>query len=202
MANLIFDPENHIYTLDGVAIPFYSAIAKAEGLSDYFGVNSEVMEAARKFGDAGHLMLKLFVEDNLDEGTLDANLIPYLNGYKKFAGEHEIKNIPGWIECPTFSARWRYGIKPDWIGYVDGKVTVIEWKFTSAIMPSVAIQTAAQKVAFEEQTKMKVSQRWGLQLLENNFHVEPFRNTADEMVWFSALNIYTWRRKNKLIKEA
>lgn len=197
----LFNAQDHSYWLAGVRIPSYSEIAKAEGLTDYSGVSAQVMEASRNFGENGHRMLRLFVEDNLDEESLDENLVPYLNGFKKFCGLHKMSPLDGWVENPTYSVKWKYGVTPDWIGYIDDKLTVLEYKFTSIIMVSVAIQTAAQKVAFQERTQMKVDQRMVLQLLTDDFRVKRFDRASDEIGWLSAVNLFTLRKEYNLIKE-
>lgn len=192
---LILD-ENHIYRLDGEIIPGYSEIAKAEGLIDYSGIPTNVLVAAQKFGTAVHLMTALWDKGILNITTLDKNLMPYLNGYRKFLSKHNVFIYPEWIETPTYSKKWRYGVTPDRMAVVDKKFTDYEIKSTTKMQPSIRIQTVAQKIAIEEQTKIKIKQRIGLQLLPEDYRLEYYNNVCDERIWISAVTLYHFKKEH------
>jgi CRISPR/Cas system-associated exonuclease Cas4 (RecB family) len=194
--NFRFDKETHTYYLNGVKIPGFSEVAKAEGLSDYSTVRLDVMEAARKFGNAVHSMTALWDRKILNVEILDPALVPYLEGYKQFLHRYNIEIIQAGIEVPICSWKWKYGITPDRTALTGDKVVIYEIKSTSSMSPVVALQTAAQKIAVEENSKYKVKIRWGLQLLPNDFRVFPYENKTDETAWLSILQAYKWKRGN------
>ena len=197
--NFRFDAEHHQYWLNGVQIPGYSEIAEAEGLTDYSCVRPDVLFAAKKFGTAGHTMTALWDKGILNVSILDPNLAPYLTGYQKFLRRHKVEVDPEWIESPTYSKIWKYGVTPDRLAVVDGKLTVYEIKFTAQIPSSTAIQTAAQKIAIEERTGLRIKRRLGIQVLPEDFKIEPFTKIKNETIWKSAVNLYHYKKENNLL---
>lgn len=87
MQKFTFNPEGHIYKLDGIIIPSVSQVLPYS----FYGNDSEYN---KERGSLVHKMIELYNMKNLDEESLDPVLIPYLQGYKKFVAENGIpKNI-------------------------------------------------------------------------------------------------------------
>lgn len=191
--------DQHIYRLDGVIIPGCSEILKDARLSDYSRVRPEVMEAASLFGQAVHAACELFDKGVLDETSLSFPLIPYLDGWKNFRNNYQPVIVPDWIERATGSVKWRFGCKPDRVLLFRDKVCVVEIKSTAAIMPSVAIQLAAQKIAVEENYK-KVHRRIAVQLTGEDdgcgYQFHEFKKPTDEETFICARKLYQWRKEN------
>jgi len=192
--NFTFDELNHIYRLDGQVIPSVTQILQEEGITDY----SYCDDSDKEFGKAGHLTTELWDKRILDIKTVSDPLIPYLNGYKRFIKECKVKIIREWIEKPTYSLKWRYGVKPDRLAKVNNKLTVYEIKFSTSTNPGTAIQTAAQKIAIEEQTKLKIKQRLELRLLPDDYKLEYYNRLSDERIWLSAVILSQFKKENGL----
>lgn len=81
MPDFKFDPDKHIYTLDGRAIPSVTQV-----LPYNYSYHSEY---ARQRGIYVHTMIELYNQDNLNEESLDKELQPFLNAYKKFRNDYK-----------------------------------------------------------------------------------------------------------------
>lgn len=192
-----FDPETHIYRLDGSVIPGFSQVAEVMGITDYSGVREDYLELARVFGDALHYAAKLLDEEILDENTLSAPLISCLDQYRKFLKDYSVKILKRYIERPIYSYRYRYGITPDRICTINDKLSVLEIKTTTALPPGVKLQTAAQKIAAEEYFGLRIKKRFCVLLpLEGNYKPYVFTNDNDYNSWLCFLGAYNWRKGN------
>ncbi len=194
---LTFDETNHIYRLDGVQIPSYSEISRVMGIVDYGDVPQYFLEAARKFGQAGHYATRLWDNKTLNEETLSSPLIPCLNEYKQFLRDYKVEILPQYTEKPICSFRYRYGVTPDRVCIIKGELSILELKFVEVMKPGTAIQTAAQKLAVEEYHKIKIKARYGLQIPLNG-KCRPcfYKDKSDENTWLCFLGAYNWRIKN------
>jgi len=194
--NFTFDELNHQYLLNGIRLPSVTQILQAEGITDY----SYADDSDREFGQAGHKMTELWDKGVLDIKTVSEPLIPFFEGYKKFLKDFKVKIILEWIEKPTYSLIWKYGVKPDRVAKVNGKLTVYEIKFSTSLPPGTKIQTVAQKIAIEEQTGLKIKQRMAIQLLPNSYKLEFHNKLSDERIWLSAVILNQFKKENKLWK--
>jgi len=87
MHEFTFDPEGHVYKVNGVSLPSVTSVLPY----NYRGNN----EAAMLKGTYVHDMCRLYLEDNLDEESLDPALIPYLDAFKKFLNDSKGMGITG-----------------------------------------------------------------------------------------------------------
>ncbi len=194
------DKEKHLYQESGKHLPGVSEILQSVGFSNYSFVNKEICEAARKFGDAGHTMCRLWDLKILNVDILDLNLVSYLEGYRKFLTTYKPEILTDWIEKPSYSLKWRFGFTLDRVAYINKKLTIYDLKFTTDIQPSVAIQLAGYKIGFEDITKLKVMQRWGLQILPDDFNVEPYTDRRDEGAFLNGLGVHNEKIRRKIWK--
>jgi len=189
----------HIYRLDGNIVPGYSQIIKELALSDYSHVPQAIMDAASLFGDAAHKACELDDLGTLDMDTLSAPLLPYLQGWANFKEDYKAIVIPEWVERVSGSVRWRFGCKPDRVLDFPKGLGVTEIKTTTTIMPSVALQTAAHKIVFEEETKKKIVLRYAVQLAPEaprGYRIKEFKNKTDEETFICARKLYAWKKEN------
>lgn len=89
--NLTFDPERHKYALDGVELPSVSKVK--EPLTDFSMVAPDVMKKAQEWGNAIHLMAKLYFEEQLDFSSLDDELFGPLEALERWL--EEVKPFDG-----------------------------------------------------------------------------------------------------------
>ena len=72
-------------------------------------------------------------------------------------GKHHVE--PVCIERRIYSRKYRYSGTLDKLAYVDGELSLIDWKTAKGIYPEYVLQTAAYLVAYEEETGIKVKKR-------------------------------------------
>src|SRR5450755_787122 len=104
MTSFTFDAEAHEYRLAGLVLPSVTQIIAP--LTDYSGIPADVMEFARARGQAVHLACELDDKKDLDESTLDPQLLGYVTAWRAFA--RDFKPRWGTIEEPIYSEK--YGI--------------------------------------------------------------------------------------------
>lgn len=196
-----FDPEGHVYKLNGEVIPSCSEILREAGAVDYSHVPGAVLDRAADFGTKVHRLLELEDKGILDQATVDPLIAPVLEAWRKFKADQKVEFFQDWIERPTFHGLFRYGVTPDRVGLVDRKPVCIEIKTTSTITNAVALQTVAQKMAYEDITKKAVVKRMAVQLKQDGrYKVYEFKEPGDQFVWIGAVNLWWWKKKNNQLK--
>ena len=197
MNNLEFDADNHIYKLDGSIIPGYSQIAKDLGLIDYSRIRQADLEWKAQVGKAVHTAIFLNNTNELDMDSLDETVSSYFKSWLMFVELYQPKILTQYSEQPICSIKWRYGVTPDLIVDQKGGLTLIELKTVTSMNPVTALQTEAQAIAILETYKIKIKQRWGLQLIPNAMpKLEVYEDMSDFASWASAVNI--WQYKERL----
>lgn len=117
-----FDPETHIYHVDGEYCLSTSDVITLAGLSDYSAVPLESLERARLRGTRLHQCIHYFEEDDLDLEDVDDELSPFFERYLQW------KKESGFIPIPPFERAIVYphldmhvGCHLDLRGYIPGK---------------------------------------------------------------------------------
>ena len=113
----ILNLEKHEYTLDGEILPSVTQIISP--LSNYSRVNPDILERARLYGTAVHEMIRLWLQNKLDEASLDGQLRPALESFQNWYYDGQFaKDID---ECgiiceePRYHSTLRYAGTPDLI---------------------------------------------------------------------------------------
>lgn len=122
MPKLRFDSETHTYTLDGRVIPSVTQILSAEGLINSHTSNPYYMTRGRH----AHDTVRLYLEGNLDEESLDPQLNSYLQGAKDFLADTGFK-VQG-FETPMYHPYYLYAGTPDLWGLLENRTTLIDVK--------------------------------------------------------------------------
>lgn len=196
--NLTLD-NNHIYRLDNMVIPGFSQIVQDLGLVDLSMVKPDDLRFKREVGTAVHKAIFLHNAGRLNMDSLDENVTPYFNSWLKFIELYHPKILTQYSEKPICSVKWRYGVTPDIVAELKPGNTIIELKSTSTMSPVIALQTEAQAIAILETYKLKIKQRWGLQLIPNTMpKLSVYEDMSDFTAWISALNFWNWQKINNL----
>ena len=209
MSELEFDPDSHVYSLDGVRIPGCTQVLAAMGCTPGFNfLTADQLEFYRSRGHAVHKAVELSIRGELDKRTLDQKEVkPYLIGWERFCNDHkvDVNRVDGeWlVEKHMCHKIFRFGVTPDVVGYVDGQYGVIEIKATSAHAPATGLQTAAQLLAVRHNGFGDGNLRMGLRLLreEPYYDMRHYTERSDEAVWLSLLNCFGWLTKHKLLRQ-
>lgn len=191
MNDLTFDEATHIYRYDGIVVPGVTSIL--EPLTDFSRVPPAVLKAAADFGKAVHRACELDDLGELDEGSLDPALVPYLAAWRKFSAEHNVL----WevIEQPLFHKTLRYAGTPDRQGLVKGLSTTVDIKSTAQLYPAVGPQLAAYQQASGHPTV----QRMAVQLKGDGTYVaKTYSDPTDWPVFCSLLTLRTWCARHSI----
>lgn len=107
-------------------------------------------------------------------------------------------------EIPLHHETFRYGVTPDVVARVKGKIAPIEIKATSSHSPATSIQTACQQMAVEHVLgeKMEGLPRWAVRLLPDEPFFEPkmYTERGDRSTWIGMLSTFNWRQRHNLIR--
>lgn len=126
MSNFTFSEADHVYRLDNLELVSVTTIIKP--LSDYSMIPYAILEAARQWGNNVHLMVKLHLEDDLDEDTLDEPLRMPMEALRQWEADYpSIISGIGHIERPGYHKKLLYAGTPDLCGdtVIDVKSRVV-----------------------------------------------------------------------------
>lgn len=177
MSDLIFDETLHRYTLDGDVLPSVTQIIKP--LYDFSMVPAGVLQRAAEFGTAMHLAVKLYLNDDLDEDSLDEPLQGCLSAFKEFQDtyHHIFKETPV-VEKTGYHARLKFAGTPD----LDFPSRVIDLKSRKVNMLTDGIQTAA----YDHMTGKGNRERYTLELYQDGSYaltrLNPTKKSSD-LAW-------------------
>jgi hypothetical protein len=109
--DVTFQKEGHVYTLpDGSRLPSITEILKAEGFID----TTFYDEWSRDKGSMVHLACHYDITNELDEESLDDEIRPYLEAFRKFMKESGFKVERS--EVPGINTTYFYAGTPDLVG--------------------------------------------------------------------------------------
>lgn len=192
MIALQFDEATHTYTLDGVVLPSVTQALQVLP-NGYHMVDPEVMDRAAKLGTAVHDIIARDVAGELDEESVDFDLLPYLDMFRHFRGTSGFEPILS--EERVYSTQHGYAGTLDLFGILNGRHVLIDNKRTVAVPRSTGPQTAGYEAALRERfpdfAKLKID-RFALHLTPNRWQLVPLKDPGDMRVFLSALNIHKW----------
>lgn len=133
---LAFDADKHEYRLDGEPVPSVTQALHGAGmLPDY----SRLDPFYRERGSAVHAAIHLDLRGELDEESVDEEVAPYLDRFRHWAAEVDLRPI--WIEGPLACPVYRYAGTPDCLGMSKLGLVLPDWK-AGQYEPGHAIQVA------------------------------------------------------------
>jgi hypothetical protein len=117
-----------------------------------------------------------------------------------FIAEHDIKVVQ--VEQPRWSPTHGYVGTGDFIGYFDGLLSALDWKNGKRLYPTIKLQLAAYKQAWEEEfPDQELEQRVGVNIdREGVLTHEIYTNATfpDDLNTFLALlEVWRWDRPNE-----
>jgi CRISPR/Cas system-associated exonuclease Cas4 (RecB family) len=175
-------------------------------------IRPEIMEEAQDRGTYVHKITELYDRDNLLD--YDKKYEKHFSGWEKFINEVNPKMIE--IEKSIVSEKYKYRGTLDRVAELKeilvydirakkpvkiSGMSILDIK-TGCEMPYVDLQTAAYKIAYEEQEKQKIKNRLTVYLKKDGTcKLILLSNSYDERVFLNTLNIYNFKRNHNLIKE-
>jgi len=188
-----FNEEAHIYTVDGVVFP---SVTQVLGEMGFYGDTSYFTDYGRNRGTLAHLCCHLDDTGELDEGSVDPTLAPYLAAYRRFKSESGF--IVSGSEVRLASAAYRFAGTLDKIGtFPDITCAIIDIK-SGAVVPATAIQTAAYELL-----KGSPYKRFALQLKpDGSFKLHKYTDRQDKQIFLAALAAYQWQENHNIRRAA
>jgi len=196
MPNIICDQEHH-YFADGKRTPGVNEILAEVGLIDFSGINARILDLACDLGTAAHQATALDDINDLDFDTLSPGLLPYVQAWQKFKADYKISFRREQIEQKLYSKKWGFCGTLDRLPVIiGGKLTLIDLKTSTAMQKYFRLTTAAYALLAEENfPKMKIRQRWGVQLLPTGrYKIHVYDDPRDKQYFLSALTLYQFKK--------
>jgi len=147
MSTLDFEPESHTYRVDGRVLPSVTQVLKPVGF-DYDTVPFHILNHAAQRGTAVHLATEFYDDGDLDEESIDPEILPYVNAWRLFREESGF--VVDRSEVRLYSKRHGYAGTVDAIGFIRGRRIMVEKKTTAQLHPSTAIQVSAYYRAYND----------------------------------------------------
>jgi len=196
-ATLTFDPATHTYRLGSRVLPHVTGVIKP--LEDYAGVPPSVLEWASERGRMVHEACQFLDEDDLDESSLDPEIAPYVEAYRRFLEEVR----PEWyaIEQPVHSDRYGYAGTLDRVGYLTGLKrsprAVVDLKAVAKLSPVTGLQLAAYAEAWCVGGAAPLIARYALQLRpDKTYRLKRYDEPTDLSTFLSQLSVANWCRRH------
>jgi hypothetical protein len=197
---LTFDPDPHVYTLDGDRVPSVTGILKAAGLIDFSHVPLSILEAAQHRGRTVHAAIHYYNENDLDIDQFGRDFptyAGYLEAWLAFTDQRHFRAVLN--ERRLASRKHQVAGTADCFGYLDGVPVLLD--FATGRPQDVAkdLQTAAyHALAFEWATEddlelsnflaraRGVVRRYGVALRKDGtFALEPYAAPSDYREFFA-----------------
>jgi len=194
-ATFTFIKESHTYLEDGRVVPSVTQVLERAGLVCYSHIPAAILDHKAEIGTAAHAACHYYDEGDLDESTIDTEVIGYLEGWKKFRRETdftaELIEYRGVAEVDGM----RYGYTLDRAGLLQKKNILLEIKCTAGIEISWGPQTAAYEMALRKPGE-PVRRRVAVHLQPNGkYFLVPLNDVQDYMVFKWALGLELWKKR-------
>lgn len=195
---LEFDAATHTYTAGGEVLISVTQALKSAGVIDYSMIPQDVLQAAARRGTMAHQAIHYYLDGELDESTVQPEILGYVNAAKRFIDESQF--TPMRVECRDYHRTHRYAGTFDLDGTLaSGDLATVDWK-TGMIMPGHAIQLAAYN---NLRPNPRVPRRLAVKLnADGTYRVHEFPSpqypgntfTHDIGVFLSALTCAKWNQ--------
>jgi hypothetical protein len=201
LPELQLDERTHHYSLDGTVVINVTRAIKDLTTQRLNGAAKDDLEHARERGLAAERAVYLYLDDNLDEGSLDPVLEPYLTGWKRAAAHYQLEVISK--QEKVYHPVYRYAGTYDLVVRSNNRTGLImtELKCVDTVGPETALQLAAYQDAYNfaslRGSGERARHRLALQLLSSgDFAPVWYTDKTDLAVFVGCLNRLNWRIKN------
>jgi hypothetical protein len=173
MADIAFDPVKHEYRIGGVIVPGVTHICRF--IRDTGNVPRWTLDAAAERGRKVHEYCELYDYGALPD-EIEYDYAPYVRAYIAFLRDYRIKE---WLHSEHIMGSWarRYAGTADRIGYIDGKLCIVDLKTTSALdKRCIMAQLEGYRWLFETESGLAVKRMFPVQLKKDGTYTVPRTN--------------------------
>ena len=187
---LTFDESAHAYYWNGERVPGVTSILGP--LVDFRGVPLAVLEAKADLGRRVHLATELDDVDDLDESSVESDVSPYLEAWRRFKREKRVEIEA--VERKVYHPTYRYAGALDRVLRFDGARFLADIKTSVEVAATAGPQTAAYLQANGDHS---ISRRAAIQLRpDGSYRVRELNDPQDWPVFLSCLTINNFKAKH------
>ncbi len=174
---LKFCAETHTYTLAGKVLPSVTQILKSGGLID----TTFFTEYARNKGAMLHKCLELFDLGTLDESSVDPEIKPYFEEYKKFKDQSgvTVQAIEKAVACKKYGYA---GMMDRVYQFPSGALAIVDIKTNSA-----PAWCSIQVAAYQHAANLKYALRYSLAITKTGYKLKEYKDASDFQRFLQAL---------------
>ena len=187
--NLILNQDTHVYTVDGVVFPGVTSVLEEMGLTPRYPAGPY-----RVRGHRVHQATVLFERGELDQYDIGADLMPYVERYKRLVADLK----PEWslIEEPMFHPSRCYAGTVDRYGRMLETNAVCDIK-TGATGPETGLQLAAYTILIFPRGVPGSVSRYRFDLSEGDGRLVKYDDPQDFDAWLGILEHWKWLQRKK-----
>jgi len=185
--DLTFDEATHTYRVRGARVPSVTQILAP--LFSFEGIPPAVLDAKRDLGQRVHFACQLDDENDLDEASIEHDVAPYLNGWRRFLRETGAVVVHN--EQRVAEPTLMYAGTLDNVLLLNGAKWLVDKKTSFALPMAVGPQTAAYMRALGDPT---VTHRGALRLRpDGSFRFDPLTGVNDWAAFMACLTLLRFK---------
>jgi hypothetical protein len=145
---LTFEPNAHVYTLDGGPVRSVTGLLRKVGLINFDRIPPTILEAARQRGTKVHQAIHYYNEHDLDVEAFCRTFESYAGYLRSWIALMESGRLETvFCEHRLASRRPRYAGTLDWLGLLDGQATILDFATGRPEDAAKHLQTAGYAMA-------------------------------------------------------
>lgn len=187
---LTFDETKHEYRYSGVVVPSVTQILWP--CYDFSHVKAAYLETLQQRGTDVHLAVHLEITGQLDESSVDEEIAPYLEQWRKFARDRKLVILSS--ERMVYSQKYRYA---GCLDFEEQTLGVCDIKTSEDLHPAVGLQLSGYTDAMGYPRNAK---RHGILLGKDSCKAIPMTDPTDFSHFLGFLSTYNWMRQRNLAK--
>lgn len=186
-SELTFDEARHEYRVRGVIVPSVTQVLAP--LSSFDGVPAHVLEAKRDLGQRVHLACQLHDEDDLDEASVETDVAPYLDAYRRFLADTDARVVLN--ESRVYHPTYRYAGTLDRVFRIGEDHWLVDLKTCFTTPRAAGPQTAAYLAALTTMLgNVRPTRRAALRLRpDGTYRLDPLDRPDDWSAFVACLTL-------------
>lgn len=179
MPELTFEESTHTYRLDGQEIPSVTTVMGPLSAAKYRTVNRSTLDRAASRGTAVHSAIEMWINYGIEDYSPE--LSGYFQGFMDWWNRYRPE--PVGTEVKLYHKLLRYAGTADLIAYIDGELTLVDFKTTTTIIDmtcSVQLEAYAQAL---KSHGIAVEGKRILQLKKDGGYAERLYPASDAARW-------------------
>ena len=193
---LQFDDDKHIYKLNGIEIPSVTTIMKPLSNAEYNGISESTLRKAAEKGTAVHSAAEIWAKFKIED--IEPEYRGYFDAFLEWWNINDPKVVGS--EVRLYHKIMRYAGTADLIAWIDGKLTLIDYKTTSKLIEmNCGVQLEAYAKALASHG-INIQQKMILHLKRDGKFAEMKFQASDPKRWtvFGALKtVYDYIESSK-----